>query len=140
MFKGILPYDKIEGGDAQALGNFAAFSESLFALAGELDGARTLMEWEDLLTRVLDDFFLADEDTERDLLFIRRVLRDLGQKQELSGFDEKLPLGVIKSHLGGLPGERRFRIWLFDRRAHLLRHAAHEKHPFSGNRPSGDER
>ena len=100
MFKGILPYDKIEGGDAQALGNFAAFSESLFALAGELDGARTLMEWEDLLTKVLDDFFLADEDTERDILFIRRVLRDLGKKQELSGFDEKCPLGVIKSHLG----------------------------------------
>ena len=100
MFKGVLPYDKIEGGDAQALGHFAAFSESLFALAGELDGARTLMEWEDLLTRVLDDFFLADEDTERDLLFIRRVLHDLGKKQELSGFDEKLPLGVIKSHLG----------------------------------------
>ena len=69
-------------------------------MAGELDGARTLREWEDFLTRVLDDFFLADEDTERDLLFIRRVLHDLGKKQELSGFDEKLPLGVIKSHLG----------------------------------------
>ncbi len=100
MFREILPYDRIEGGDAQTLGHFAAFSESLFALAGELDGARTLIEWEDRLTKVLDDFFLADEDTERDILFIRRVLRDLGQKQELSGFNENLSLGVIKSHLG----------------------------------------
>jgi exodeoxyribonuclease V gamma subunit len=100
MFKGVFPYDKIEGGDAEVLGNFAAFAESLFAVAGELEEARTLIEWKDFLTRVLDDFFLADEDTERDILFIRRVLGDLGEKQELSGFDQKLPLGVIQSHLG----------------------------------------
>jgi exodeoxyribonuclease V gamma subunit len=100
MFKGILPYDKIEGSDAPVLGNLAAFSERLFALAKELDELRTLKEWADFLAKVLDDFFLTEEDTERDILFIRWVLRDLGDKQELSGFEEKIPLGVIKSHLG----------------------------------------
>ena len=35
------------------------------------------MEWEDLLTRVLDDF-LADEDTERDI-FILVWFCDLGK-------------------------------------------------------------
>jgi exodeoxyribonuclease V gamma subunit len=100
MYQGVFPYDKIEGGDAEVLGNFAAFAESLFALAGELEEARTLLEWKDFLIKVLDDFFLADEDTERDLLFIRRVLVDLGEKQELSGFNEKCSLGVIQSHLG----------------------------------------
>ena len=100
MFKGILPYDKIEGGDAEVLGNFAAFSERLFALAKELEEPRTLREWGDFLTKVLDEFFIADDDSERDVLFIRRVLRDLGEKQELSGFDEKINLDVIKSHLG----------------------------------------
>ncbi len=100
MFKGILPYDKIEGSDAPVLGNLASFSERLFALAKELDEPRSLEEWANFLAKVLDDFFLAGEETDRDILFIRRVLRDLGEKQELSGFEEKIPLGVIKSHLG----------------------------------------
>ncbi len=101
MFKGVLPYDKIEGGDAAAvLGNLAAFSERLFALAKELEEPRSLKEWGDFLTKVLADFFLTEEETERDILFIRRVLRDLGEKQDRSGFDEKIALGVIKSHLG----------------------------------------
>jgi len=100
MFKGILPYDKIEGSDAPVLGNLASFSERLFALEKELDESMRLEEWANFLAKVLDDFFLTEEDTERDILFIRRVLRDLGEKQELSGFEEKIPLGVIKSHLG----------------------------------------
>ena len=100
MFKGILPYDKIEGSDAPVLGNLASFSERLFALAKELDESMSLEEWANFLAKVLDDFFLTEEDAERDILFIRRVLRDLGEKQELSGFEEKIPLGVIKSHLG----------------------------------------
>jgi exodeoxyribonuclease V gamma subunit len=100
MFKGILPYDKIEGSDAPVLGNLAAFSERLFALAKELDEPRSLEEWANFLAKVLDDFFLPGEETERDILFIRRVLRDLSEKQELSGFDENIPLGVVKSHLG----------------------------------------
>ncbi len=100
MFKGILPYDQIEGGNAAALGKFAAFSERLFALAKELDGLRSLKEWANFLTRILDDFFLTEEETERDILFIRRVLRDLGEKEERSGFDKKVPLGVMGSHLG----------------------------------------
>jgi exodeoxyribonuclease V gamma subunit len=100
MFKGILPYDKIEGSDAALLGNFVALAERrLFALGKELGEPRTLREWEEFLARVLDEFFLPDKETERDVLFIRRVLRVLGEKQELSGFDEKVSLGVIKSHL-----------------------------------------
>jgi exodeoxyribonuclease V gamma subunit len=100
MFKGILPYDKIEGSDAAVLGNLAAFCERLFALPKELDAPRGLKGWEDFLAKVLDDFFLTEEETQRDVLFIQRLLRDLGEKQELSGFDEEIPLEVIKSHLG----------------------------------------
>ncbi len=54
---------------------------------------RSLKEWGDFLSEVLDEFFLADEETERDMPFIRRVLRDLGEKQELSGFEEKVTPG-----------------------------------------------
>lgn len=99
MFKDILPYDEIEGGDALIMGNFVALAERLFALAKELAVPRSLSEWRDFLTAILDEFFLADGDTEKDILSIRRVLADLGEKQELSGFDEKITVNVIKSHL-----------------------------------------
>jgi exodeoxyribonuclease V gamma subunit len=99
MFKGILPYDEIEGSDAAVLGHFVALAERLFALEKELGEQRTLEEWEEFLARILDDFFLPDKDTERDILFIRRVLRALGEKQGLAGFDEKVSWGVIKSNL-----------------------------------------
>jgi len=102
IFREILPYDKIEGGDAAVLGNFMDFCERLFVLAGELGTQRSLKEWGDLLSEVLDQFFLADDETERDMTFIRRVLYDLGNRQDVSGFEEKISLGVIKSHLSSL--------------------------------------
>jgi exodeoxyribonuclease V gamma subunit len=102
IFKEILSYDTIEGGDAAILGNFMDFCERLFVLAGELGTHRNLKEWRNFLTEVLDHFFLADDETERDITFIRRVLHDLGTRQDLSGFEEKISPGVIKSHLASL--------------------------------------
>jgi exodeoxyribonuclease V gamma subunit len=102
IFKEILPYDTIEGGDAAVLGNFMDFCERLFLLAGALGAPRSLREWGDFLAEVLDHFFQADDETERDMTFIRRVLHDLGKRQDLSGFEDKLSLGVIKSHLSAL--------------------------------------
>ncbi len=78
IFKEILPYDTIEGGDAAVLGNFTDFCERLFVLARALGTHRSLKEWGDFLSEVLEQFFLADDETERDMTFIRRVLHDLG--------------------------------------------------------------
>ena len=99
LFMGILPYDRIEGSEASVLGNFAHLANRLFALEKDLGKPRSLGEWGEFLTRVLDDFFSSDEETERDLLFIRRVLRQFGERQGLSGFDEKINLEVIRSLL-----------------------------------------
>ncbi len=102
IFKAILPYDSIEGGDAAVLGNFMDFCERLFMLAGALGTHKSLREWGDFLAGALDHFFQADDETERDMTFIRRVLHDLGKRQALSGFEDKISLGVIKSHLSSL--------------------------------------
>jgi exodeoxyribonuclease V gamma subunit len=99
LFLGILPYDRIEGSEASVLGNFVLLANRLFALEKDLGEPRSLGEWGDFLTRVLDDFFSSDAETERDLLFIRRVLRQFGERQGLSGFDEKINLEVIRSLL-----------------------------------------
>jgi len=132
MFKGVLPYDMIEGNEAAVLGNFTAFSELLFALTKELDEPRTLREWGDFLTKVLDDFFLADEETERDILFIRRFCGILGKSRTFRVLTKKLPWSdQIPPRL--IPGEGRIRAWIFDRGDDLLRDASHAQYPLPGN-------
>ncbi|HMK66122.1 MAG TPA: exodeoxyribonuclease V subunit gamma, partial [Thermodesulfobacteriota bacterium] len=106
MFKDILPYDLIEGSGAESLGHFLAFCESLFAFGEKLSEPKTLKEWEALLQSLVEEFFLPQEECERDLTFIRRILAGLGNKQDLSGFDQPVGLGIIRSHLAtGLESE-----------------------------------
>lgn len=99
MFMGILPYDRIEGGEAAVLGNFVGFLERLFGSAKEMGDLRTLEEWDKFLSNLFEEFFLPDEEMSRDAQVIRQTLHDLAGKQPLSGFNEKIGLDVIKSYL-----------------------------------------
>ena len=99
MFKGILPYDLIEGSDAPILGKFLGFMERLFDAVKELNETRSLQGWGEGLLKFLDEFFLSEGETERELHVIRRTISDLASKQQASGFREKVSLEVIKSYL-----------------------------------------
>ncbi|MBW1678702.1 MAG: exodeoxyribonuclease V subunit gamma [Deltaproteobacteria bacterium] len=99
MFNGILPYDHIEGDEAEVLGKFLEFTEQLISSVTSLDQARTINEWSRILIGVLERFFLPAEDTEREIQSIRRILNELISKQEKSGFDEKIGLKIIMSYL-----------------------------------------
>ncbi len=100
MFGGVLPYDHIEGGEAQVLGVFLEFFEQLYAQVVSLSQPQTLDAWSETLTGLLERFFSPDEDTESDMQVIRRTLKDLADMQEVSGFDEAIDLRLIKWHLG----------------------------------------
>ncbi len=99
MFAGILPYGLIEGSDAAILGKFAGFMDRLFNAVRDMDRTRSLQDWGEFLWKLLDEFFLADGETEREFNVIRRVINALSGKQEASGFGEKISLEVIKSYL-----------------------------------------
>ncbi len=108
VFKGILPYDRIEGSDAAVLGNFVAFAEHLFALEKRFEVPRTLGEWGHFLAGVLEEFFLSEEGAEREVLVIRRALHGMGEKEELSAFKETIALPVVKSYLRACLGKENF--------------------------------
>ena len=78
---------------------------------------------------MLDDFFSSDQETERDLFFIRRVLRRFGERQGLSGFDEKINLEVIRSLLKSTLENEGFGTGFITGGFDLLRHVAHAQHP-----------
>jgi len=100
MFDGVLPYDHIEGGEASVLGKLLEFTEQLFTHVTSLGQPRSLDRWAKTLTGLLDRFFMPDEDTEREMQVIQRTLNELGEMQEMAGFDEEIGINVIKWHLG----------------------------------------
>ena len=99
IFKGILPYGFVEGGDAQVLGKLAEFAETLFYHVVPLNRARPLDEWSKTLTAFLDRFFLPAKNTEREIQMIRGTLHDLAGQKDISGFHQKVELEVIKAYL-----------------------------------------
>jgi exodeoxyribonuclease V gamma subunit len=101
-FEGILPYDNVEGTETLVLGAFLEFADELFMHVQPLGQPRTLDQWCETLTGLLDRFFLPDEDTKHEAQVIRRTLKDLADMSgaHRSGFDEPIDITVIKWHLG----------------------------------------
>ncbi len=101
LFSGILPYPDIEGSAARVLGSFGRFAELLFASSRALKRDRTPAAWADELSRLLDQFFAANETTEHDLKEIRDLLTDTGLAGHAAaaGFDGPVSCEVICSYL-----------------------------------------
>jgi len=99
MFENILPYDNIEGDQAQTLGRLAEIINRLITLVDSLENARELDEWVKLLMQVCDQFFLTDNESDREMVIIRRVINNLGFLREKSGIDEKISFDIINQYL-----------------------------------------
>ena len=102
MFSGILPYDPIEGGDVKILGKFLNFLDRIFTCMGFLETPRTLSDWHGKLVEILEDFFAPDEDSEREIQVLRRILDEMLRAEKLSGFDGPIQIEVVKSFLENL--------------------------------------
>ncbi|MEJ2167059.1 MAG: exodeoxyribonuclease V subunit gamma, partial [Desulfobacterales bacterium] len=102
IFHGIVPYDNIEGGDAQILGHFLEFSERLFTWARNLGVPRKLSEWHKVLADLLDQFFRPDESAEREVQLLRHTLNDMSAKEAKADFHLPVELNVIHAYLKSL--------------------------------------
>jgi len=99
MFSGILPYDHIEGSNVKTLGKLLEFLDCIFKWKNELEKTRTLRKWGVAFIDILEQFFMPDEDTEREIHFLRRIFNDLENKERISGFKDKVELEVIRSYM-----------------------------------------
>ena len=100
MFEGILPYDNIEGHDAGILGNMVEFLKRIFECVEVLEVPQTLKQWKASLSNILDQFFLPDQETERDRQSLRKIFDEIAQRQDQAELDEKLDFDVIRDYLG----------------------------------------
>jgi exodeoxyribonuclease V gamma subunit len=99
LYAGILPYDEVEGGEAQALGGLQSFAEALFGLDARWRERRPLAEWATTLAAMLDRFFDPREREENELQLIRAALDTLRENAALANFTEPVALEVVKSAL-----------------------------------------
>ena len=99
MFNGILPYDKVEGGEVQSFGKFLDFMDAVFRYSGELTRPRQLQQWGSFLKSLLEDLFLLQEETETQIQNLRNIFDDLGKRQTESALDEELEFELIRFYL-----------------------------------------
>ncbi|MDY6793093.1 MAG: exodeoxyribonuclease V subunit gamma [Thermodesulfobacteriota bacterium] len=99
MFSGILPYDHIEGRNVNTLGKLIEFINCILKWKEELKRRKTLKDWGTAFTEMLEQLFMRDEDTEREIQFLRRIFKGLGDKERISGFTDKVELEVMRCYL-----------------------------------------
>jgi exodeoxyribonuclease V gamma subunit len=99
MFAGILPYDNIEGNEVYSFGKFLHFVDSVFRCAKVLERPKQLKQWCAELKRLLEDFFLADEETEREIQTLQTIFDDLGNRQTDTELDETLEFEAVRFYL-----------------------------------------
>ncbi|MBU0987909.1 MAG: exodeoxyribonuclease V subunit gamma, partial [Proteobacteria bacterium] len=98
MFAGILPYEHIEGNEVIIFGKFLEFLDRLFKAADTLQHRRSLAEWHTILEDLIEQFIAPQEEIEREIQVLRRMFENLDTYQELSGFDQDLPIEVLRSY------------------------------------------
>jgi exodeoxyribonuclease V gamma subunit len=98
-FGGVLPYDEIEGGASELLGRLAAFCDALFAMFRSCRSSRGIDDWHHVLSQLLAQFFVSDDDTAWQH---ERVLGALSQLREWvngANFSGELSLPVVRAWL-----------------------------------------
>jgi len=95
LFKGILPFDSIEGDKSRALGKFTEFINRLFEFTQTLKKPRELNNWMKILTDICDVFFIDDDDANQELLIIRRALNKLSTIRQKAEFEKEVSLDII---------------------------------------------
>jgi exodeoxyribonuclease V gamma subunit len=104
-FAGILPFDGVEGSGSQALGRLVEFLERLFTTVRDLERPRPLSGWSESLSALLSQFFAEEEESEREFQMVRRHVRRLAEIQKETGYEQAVPLEVIRYTL-----ERRLQV------------------------------
>ncbi len=103
----ILPYAEIEGQQGLALGKLAWFVDSLAEFLPRLQREQSLPEWTACINELLERFYLADEDEERQLQLIRTELAEWQGKLSEAHFEQSITAELLQDYLGHELGESR---------------------------------
>lgn len=101
-FAGIRPYDAMEGGESEVLGNLLDFAATLFPRVRSLAGRRTLAGWAELLLELLDKLLAPAGEQDQEWRFLLEALAGMARLQEQAGYTDPLDFPVVMAHLENL--------------------------------------
>jgi exodeoxyribonuclease V gamma subunit len=94
-WRGVLPFDGIEGDASELLGHFVEFCEEVFRSRRDLDRPRAVFEWTEILLWLLGRMVEETPFNRRQHQRVRAVLAELRRRAVAAGFDEPLPLDAL---------------------------------------------
>ena len=100
LFCGALPYDQIEGDEAELLGKFVDFCERLFEWRERLTEARPLGAWRPLLQALFEKLIGGAATALAEAELLSSTLSDLESNAEMAEFVDALPLDLLERTLG----------------------------------------
>lgn len=99
LFRGIVPFDDLEGQQAVLLGTLIDFLKTLGEVVDLLDSPCSLSEWAVRLRRMLTALVTADVVDSHELTLVSTVFDRLPELQQLSGHTDAIPFPLVKSWL-----------------------------------------
>ncbi len=99
LFSGILPYDNMEGEDSLLLGRFLDFLACLFQTCTILEQPKTVRQWAAAFVTTLNQMFSCADPFERDLQILRQTIDQMVENAQVSEFENRLDIAVVKTCL-----------------------------------------
>jgi len=102
MWESILPYDLIEGENAQRLGKLSRVIDGLIELEKDSATEKSLLGWVQFLKNLTGKFFPSDNHTLLDRGRVQDAILDLEKEYAPFAEDALVPLRVIRYHLSNV--------------------------------------
>lgn len=99
LMENVLPSPCFEGPDADILGRFAHFCDTLFSGLDRLNGKKPLQEWETAFKRIILSMMARTEAREADTGFLIQTLEAVTRGAETAGFSGRLSFEAARSHI-----------------------------------------
>lgn len=97
LFNDMLPFDDLEGSVVSLLGKLYDFVDRVGQVVQELNRPRRLCDWCELVRNLLNEFVVSDDDTARELAEISRLIDELAQQEQQSGYGGQVSFAVIRA-------------------------------------------
>lgn len=99
LFDNILPFDNIEGNDAEKLGEFYEFITIIFDFFNDIEKKHTVNQWGEILLNLLDSVFQITIETKWEFDVIRKIIDEFVNTTSKVNYNKNLDFDVVSCHL-----------------------------------------
>ena len=99
IYQGILPYQEVQGIEAELLGKLAQFIEALLDSLASLKDAKSITDWIQLSNTLIDSFYKIDVDDEQSIKIIRDAFAHLDEQLKSASYDKLITPLVLRDYL-----------------------------------------